>query len=334
MTDELYEKTKNNLIIFDMFVKAESVLSKYNNIACSISGGADSDILIDICEKVKPKSVRYVFFDTGIEYKATLDHLTYLENKYGVKIERIRSKLTVPKAIKEAGQPFLSKNSNTMIARLQSRNFDFANSANKSLEELEQEYPKTRAALRWWTNDFDYTRKKDGKQVHSKFSVGYNKYFREFMIDNPPSFKISNMCCKYVKKDTAAKFIKDNDIDLMIVGTRKAEGGARSSAYKSCFDESNHGAAQYRPIFWFKNDDRKEYEEIFNVIHSKCYTEYGLKRTGCAGCPYGRDYQYELEVLEKYEPKLAVAIKNIFADSYAYTKKYEEYKENRDRKTE
>lgn len=120
----------------------------------------------------------------------------------------------------------------------------------------------------------------------------------------------------------------------MIVGTRKAEGGARSSAYKSCFDQSNHGAAQYRPIFWFKNDDRKEYEEMFNIVHSKCYTEYGLKRTGCAGCPYGRDYQYELEVLEKYEPKLAVAIKNIFADSYAYTKKYEEYKENRDRKTE
>lgn len=334
MTDELYEKTKSNLTIFDMFVKAESVLSKYNNIACSISGGADSDILIDICERVKPKSVRYVFFNTGIEYKATLDHLTYLENKYGVKIERIRSKLTVPKAIKEAGQPFLSKNSNTMIARLQSRNFDFANSANKSLEELEQEYPKTRAALRWWTNDFDYTRKKDGKRVHSKFSVEYNKYLREFMIDNPPNFKISNMCCKYVKKDTSYIYIKENNIDLMIVGTRKAEGGARSSAYKSCFDQSNHGTAQYRPIFWFKNDDRKEYEEMFNIVHSKCYTEYGLQRTGCAGCPYGRDYQYELEVLEKYEPKLAVAIKNIFADSYAYTKKYEEYKENRDRKTE
>ena len=57
-------------------------------VACSVSGGADSDILIDMCERVIPHFVNYVFFDTGIEYQATKEHLNYLEYKYGIHINR------------------------------------------------------------------------------------------------------------------------------------------------------------------------------------------------------------------------------------------------------
>ena len=41
---EILEKTKDNLIISDAFTKADSVLNHkdYKNIACSVSGGADS----------------------------------------------------------------------------------------------------------------------------------------------------------------------------------------------------------------------------------------------------------------------------------------------------
>ena len=45
----------------------------------------------------------------------------------------------------------------------------------------------------------------------------------------------------------------------------------------------------------------------------------------CAGCPFGRDFEFELEVIEKYEPKLYRAVNNIFGDSYAYTRKYREF---------
>lgn len=87
---EILERAKGSLIISDAFTKADSVLNHkgYKNIACSVSGGADSDIMIDICEKVKPHGVHYVWFDTGIEYQATKDHLKYLENHYGITIER------------------------------------------------------------------------------------------------------------------------------------------------------------------------------------------------------------------------------------------------------
>lgn len=129
------------------------------------------------------------------------------------------------------------------------------------------------------------------------------------------------------KKTPVANFIKENKFDLNMYGVRKAEGGVRSYAYKNCFtDNSNKSKPnEYRPIFWYKEESKKAYEDQFNIKHSKCYTEYGLKRTGCAGCPFGRDFEKELEIIEKYEPKLYKAVNNIFRDSYEYTRAYREF---------
>lgn len=73
------------------------------------------------------------------------------------------------------------------------------------------------------------------------------------------------------------------------------------------------------------NVTKQAIKDAYDIEHSKCYTEYGLKRTGCAGCPFGRDFEYELEVIQKYEPKLYKAVNNIFGDSYEYTRKYREF---------
>lgn len=90
--NELLGMAKDNLIIFDSFVKAESVLKNHDKIVVSISGGSDSDIVLDIIYRVNEattkKDIHYVFFDTGLEYQATKNHLKYLENKYGIEIER------------------------------------------------------------------------------------------------------------------------------------------------------------------------------------------------------------------------------------------------------
>lgn len=53
-----------------------------------------------------------------------------------------------------------------------------------------------------------------------------------------------------------------------------------------------------------------------------------MTRTGCAGCPFGSKFEEELEIIEKYEPKLHKAINNIFKDSYEYTRQYREFKKN------
>lgn len=77
--------------MFNNLVKAYSIINRvtYNKIMVSISGGADSDIVLDICYKCdRDNKCEYIWFDTGLEYDATKRHLSYLEEKYGIKIKR------------------------------------------------------------------------------------------------------------------------------------------------------------------------------------------------------------------------------------------------------
>ena len=46
------------------------------------------------------------------------------------------------------------------------------------------------------------------------------------------------------------------------------------------------------------------------------------------GCPFGRDFEFELNVVNSNEPKLHKAVCNIFKDSYEYTRKYKAFVEN------
>lgn len=318
--DSLLDNCPKNQIIGDNLIRAWSKInsSKYEKIVCSISGGSDSDVMLDICMKCdKDNKIEYVWFDTGLEYQATKDHLKYLEEKYGINIKPFKAIKPIPTSCREYGQPFLSKQVSEFMSRLQKHNFKWED---KSFEELIEEYPKCKSALEWWCGS---------KGSSSKFNIMQNKWLKEFIIENPPTFKISNICCKYAKKDVSHKLLSDFGYDLNVVGIRKAEGGARSAAYKSCFDENGKSKSNtydnYRPLFWYKNSDKDEYDRHYGILHSRCYTEYGLKRTGCAGCPYGRDFEQELEIIEKNEPKLFVAVNNIFGDSYKYTRKYREF---------
>lgn len=317
--DILNKLPKNNTII-NNFIKAFWIINNnaYKKIICTVSGGSDSDVMMDICVRCDvDNKIDYVWFDTGLEYQATKDHLKYLEEKYGVNIIRYRAIKPIPLSCKQYGQPFMSKQVSEFIQRLQRHNFKFED---KSFDELYAEYPKCKSALQWWCN----------RNKTYSFNISGHKYLKEFLIAKPPTFNISNKCCKYAKKDVVHKAISENGYDLNIYGVRKAEGGARAKAYKNCFDKNDDASDNYRPLFFYKDDDKIEYELAFDVIHSKCYTEYGLDRTGCAGCPFGKDFEFELDVIEKFEPKLYRAANKIFGDSYEYTRKYREFRKNMD----
>jgi len=317
---EAMEGLPHNPIIVDNFVRAYSIINRdsYNRIIATISGGADSDVVLDICTRCdKDKKVHYVWFDTGLEYQATKDHLEELEKKYGIDIERIRAKKPVPVSCKQNGQPFMSKKISDYIERLQKHNFKWED---KPFAELYKEYPKCKVALRWWCNAWG-----DG----SRFNIENHRFLKEFMIANPPQFKISNKCCKYAKKDLIHSAISNGKYELNIYGVRKAEGGARATAYKSCFDANIGECDEYRPIFWYTDADKKEYVKSCEIEHSKCYTEYGLERTGCCGCPFGKHFEEELLIIQTYEPKLYKAVNSIFGDSYEYTRQYRAFVKKR-----
>ncbi|MFR3126402.1 MAG: phosphoadenosine phosphosulfate reductase family protein [Coprococcus sp.] len=315
--EELIQDCPKNQTILDNLIRAWAIINKpiYEKIVCSISGGSDSDIMLDIVWRCdKDNKVDYVWFDTGLEYQATKEHLKYLENKYGIEIVRYKGIKPIPLTCRDYGQPFMSKQASEFIQRLQKHNFQWEDD---TFDNLYKKYSKCKSALEWWNN------KKGNK---SSFNISRNKLLKEFMIENPPMFQISNKCCDFAKKKVIHNLIHDCNYDLNIVGVRKSEGGVRAQAYKNCFDDNNdNGCDNYRPIFWYKDQDKIDYENAYGIIHSKCYTEYGLKRTGCVGCPYGKDFEYELEVVKQYEPKLYKAVNNIFKDSYEYTRKYRQF---------
>ena len=315
--EDILNNCPDNRTICDNLVKAWVIINnpKYDKrLVCSISGGSDSDIMLDIVYRCdKDNKVDYVWFDTGLEYQATKDHLEYLEERYDITIIKKRPKIPIPTSCKKYGQPFISKNPvSEYIYRLQKHNFKWED---KPFEELYKEYPKCKAALQWWCN----------MNQSDSFNIRRNKFLKEFIVQNNPTFSISNKCCEYAKKDLIHNLIKEEGYDLNIFGVRKTEGGIRTTSYNNCFDEADR-YDNYRPLFWYKDSDKEDYEKAYEIVHSKCYTEYGLKRTGCCGCPYGRDFEDELNVIKKYEPKLYKAVTNIFKDSYEYMREYKEFR--------
>ena len=309
----ILENAPKELMVQDAFTKSYSVFQAHKKICVSISGGSDSDILVDMATKLDPDQSKttFVFFDTGIEMAASKQHIAYLEDRYGIKIEIVRPKMPVPLAVREKGFPFLSKYCSEMIHRLQINNFDFKR-GNRSYEELLSEYPNCQSALAWWCN----------LKISPALRVDGRKYLKEFLIANPPKFKIASACCHEAKIKTSEEYLKKGGFDLSIIGVRRAEGGIRS-AKSNCFISKGLDKPYdtYKMIFWFTNTDKKRYEEFYNITHSKAYTEYLLPRTGCAACSYG-NFEEELKILDIFEPNLAKAARNIFGQSYDYTREY------------
>lgn len=159
-------------------------------IMVSISGGSDSDIMMDLFERIGyPEGlVVYVWFDTGLEYDATKRHLRDLEAKYGVEIKRYRPKMTVAQATKKAGLPFLSKNVSENLGQLQRKSFDFS-CASLDVETALKAYQKTKHGITWWFN----ARKHKNSNIISNFGL------KEFIQRNPPWFMVSAECCRYTK---------------------------------------------------------------------------------------------------------------------------------------
>lgn len=321
--EELLKDCPQNLAVLKMFIKTWTVVNNpsYERIACKISGGSDSDVMLDVIWRCdKESKVTYVWFDTGLEYQATKDHLAYLEKHYGIRIQRERAVLPIPLSVKKCGTPFINKRVSDYLERLQRHGFMWED---ESYEQLARSYPNCQTALKWWCNT----------AKSKQFCIAHHKGLKEFLIREKPSVQFSCKCCEYAKKKVGDRVMNEGNFDLDIIGVRKAEGGPRATAYKSCFDrrsenwqEDRIGWDTYRPLFWLTNDDKRQYVETYQITHNACYTRYHLKRTGCAGCPLGQDIQAELEAIREFEPKFYAACIHTFGASYELTERYRKFK--------
>lgn len=314
-------------------------LKEHPNAICSYSGGADSDIMIDLIERTREmfslSHVKYCFFNTGLEMKATKDHVKETAEKYGVEIEEFRPKVNIVNAVRKNGVPFVSKIMSAGLSEWQKKGVplsiaeEYENAEDKAAkrEELRNRYPKCETVI----NFLCCCNSAGEPRPNIQLVINSSKYMRDFIKEYPPDFKISADCCTYCKKNLAHQVQKE--YEMIITGERRDEGGMRSVPRKDntslCFTETSSGQYRLRPIYYVSDSDKAWYKEYYGIKYSDAYEVYGLTRTGCCGCPISYKAVEDLEKIRPYEPVLVKASWNVFGDSYRYRQKYNEYKEKR-----
>lgn len=325
------------------FEAIKSIIAKrliqYPNASCSYSGGSDSDILLHLVETVRKTYnlplVKYVFFNTGLEMKATKQHVEDMEKLYGVEIEKKRPRKNVVLAARDYGIPFVSKIMSSGLEGIRKKNIPLsiadeylkADDKKAKRQELKERYPKCQSEINFLCGCNSAGEYRPNIQL----VINSSKYMLAFILDNPVPFRVSKKCCDVCKKDVAHQVQKS--YDMVITGERRDEGGMRSVPRKDntslCFSETADGKYRLRPLYYVSDKDKQWYKDYYKIRYSDAYEVYGLHRTGCCGCPISCSAVADLEKIKPYEPNLVKAAWNVFGESYRYRQKYNEYKKNK-----
>ena len=327
------------------FQAIESIIARrlveHPNAVCSYSGGSDSDIMIDLVERARKTfnlpPIQYVFLNTGLEMKATKDHVKETAEKYGIEIREYRPEKgdDIVSATRRNGQPFVSKIMSASLEGWQKKGiplsiadeYDQAEDKAAKRQELRDRYPHCESTI----NFLCCCNSAGEPRPNIQLVINSSKYMRDFIAECPPDFKISAKCCDCCKIKVAQKVQKP--FDMIITGERRDEGGMRSVPRQDntslCFAETSEGKYRLRPLYYVSGKDKAWYKEYYGIRYSDAYEVYGLTRTGCCGCPISYKAVDDLEKIQPYEPVLVRAAWNIFGDSYRYRQKYNEYKKSR-----
>ena len=284
--------------VYDALFHTGSKLLEYfgshEHICISVSGGSDSDCIVHLVCTYFPEFLdkcKFVFVNTGLEYDATKRHLCDLEKRYGIEIDRIRGKSVVA-VVREYGVPILSKYKSEMIRKHMNGN-----------------------QYAW-----GYIFGDKVKTNHSMMFTDAQKTLVQYLTDN--QIKVSALCCTYSKKKPLKKFQKEHNIDLSVTGERQAEGGQRALAHQSCFQEYKNDIPRHMPLWWWSNAAKQIFKEVEGIRYSDCYEVYGMKRTGCCGCPFNLNIADDLQAMYEYEPRLFKACMNVFGQAYELTDRF------------
>ena len=325
------------------FTAIQSIIVKHlrdhNNAICSYSGGSDSDIMLDLIERTRKAfnlpPVKYVFFNTGLEMKATKDHVKKTAEKYNIEITEVRPKINIVQATRTYGVPFVSKIMSAGLSEWQKKGiplsianeYEQADDKAAKRQELRERYPKCESVI----NFLCCCNAAGEPRPNIQLVINSSKYMRDFIGEYPPDFKISAKCCDYCKKQIAHKVQKD--YEMIITGERRDEGGMRSVPRKDntalCFTETSSGQFRLRPLYYVSDKDKSWYKDYYGIKYSDAYEVYGLTRTGCCGCPISYKAVDDLEKIKPFEPNVVKAAWAIFGKSYIYRSKYNEYKKAR-----
>lgn len=118
--------------------------------------------------------------------------------------------------------------------------------------------------------------------------------------------KISPMCCVCNKEKPMDTWGRKNGRKA-IMGVRGDESINRKAQYKSCLTAKG----SFTPLWDFTDELMDIMYRVYEIEIPSCY-QY-LTRTGCGGCPYGRNTETELSILPRLQRMNAI---KYFKESY------------------
>lgn len=136
-----------------------------------------------------------------------------------------------------------------------------------------------------------------------KFNL--NKKARQLVLSGE-LHKVSNKCCYWNKELPLMRYAKEHR-KKCIIGVRGAESNTRKCKYNTCLQKSG----DFTPLYDFSDELVELIYEVYQIEIPKCY--YYLSRTGCAGCPYGRNTETELGLIPDGQRKHTI---EFFKESY------------------
>ena len=282
----------------------------------SFSGGKDSTVVAELYLMAKEKGIvenmDLVFADTKVEYDAIYEFVEWFSKN---KQEVVYLKPTMPfgAILKKYGKPAMSKVKSEYLNTYQ-------NTLKKGKNPLKVK--RTSEMLTGFRTDKQCNISYDinGKPETTRQKLA-NKHMHLVHPDN--EIKIASKCCDFLKKKPFEDYYKKNNIKGYATGMRIDEGGIRAEMYKSCTAHKTIGSGKNKvklvhkmPLFDWTDKDVDDFIEKYNVKISKAYTEYGLDRTGCIGCPFAKDIYKKLKVLYDHEPNKYKAVQHWLGDMY------------------
>ena len=268
----------NEFILMDRIQKIQQIIGKYgeDNFYISFSGGKDSTVLSFLIDMAIPgNKIPRVYANTGIELNMIRDFVLELQ-KTDDRIEIIKPSIPIKQMLETDGYPFKSKK--------HAKNVD-----------IYQRLGKTQS-IKTYLGECPTSNKTDIEPE----SFQCPKKLR-YQFEDRNLLRISDKCCFRLKEQPMKMYSKQQKKPFPIIGIMASEGGRRMKA--NCLAFKGKYFKAFQPLVPITKEWEDWFIEKYNVTICDIYKPpYNFRRTGCKGCPFAKNLQEELDILEKFFP--------------------------------
>lgn len=243
--------------------RVRDFIRQYGEESCyiSFSGGKDSTVLLDLIRnRFGYKNIPAVYVDTGLEYPEIREFVKQFDN-----VTWLKPKMNFKKVIETYGYPFISKEVSGAIEE--------TNAFFKKIEKekgISVRENKLKFLQDSYENNVDFGYKSRlpiralqliGKVPHKnkgvltdELSRMYDKSKYGFILDAP--FKVSNLCCKVMKKNPLREYAKETGRCAHFTGMMAEESMMRRAQWlkHGCNSFEGENPSSNPMSFWTEQD--------------------------------------------------------------------------------